>query len=52
MGKKHETTGMEKMIVVALQSNTPVEFVDAMRTKAGITDARFAELKAQAQHAS
>jgi len=51
-GQKHETTGMEKMIVVALQSNTPVEIVDTMRTKAGITDARFAELKAQAQHAS
>jgi len=37
---------------MALQNDVPFEFVDVMRTKAGITDARFAELKAQAQHAS
>jgi len=43
-GQKRETTGMEKMMIVALQSNTPVEFVEAMRVKAGISDARFAEL--------
>jgi len=44
--------GKEEMIIMALQSNTPIEFVDAMRVKAGITDSRFAELQTQAQQAS
>ena len=47
-----ETKGKEEMIIMALQSDVPFEVVDAMRTKAGITDARFAELKEKAQQAS
>ena len=47
-----EAKGKEEMIIMALQSNTPIEFVDAMRVKAGITDSRFAELQIQAQQAS
>ena len=43
--------GMEEMVIMALQSNTPIEFVNTMRIKAGITDSRFAELKEQAKKA-
>ena len=50
--RKSKATGMEEMIVTAIVSNTPAEFVEAMRKRAGITDSRFAELKAQAQQAS
>jgi len=47
-----ETKGKEQMIIMALRNDAPFELVDIMRTEAGITDARFAELKSQAQHAS
>jgi len=49
---KGEAKGKEEMIIMAIQSNTPIEFVDTMRIKAGITDSRFAELQIQAQQAS
>ena len=47
--KKREITGMEKMIIMALQSNVPAEAIEVMRTGAGITDVRLAELTKQAQ---
>jgi len=47
--QKGETTGMEKMIMVAIRNNTPPEVIDAMKNEAKITDARFAELQKQAQ---
>jgi len=47
-----EAKAKEEMIIMALQNDAPYELVDIMRTKAGITDARFAELQVQAQHAS
>jgi len=50
--QKSETRGKEKMILMALQNDAPFELVDIMRADAGITDARFAELKSQVQHAS
>jgi len=44
--------GKEEMVIMALQNDVPFELVDIMRTKAGITDSRFAELQIQAQQAS
>ena len=49
--QRRESAAKEEMLIMALQSNTPIEFVDAMRTKAGITDSRFAELREQAMKA-
>jgi hypothetical protein len=40
---------MEKMIMVALQSNAPTNVIETMQKGAGITDAKLAELKKQAQ---
>ena len=40
-----EATGMEKMIIVALQGNTPSEVIESMRKNAGITETRLSELK-------
>jgi len=42
-------TSMEKMIITALQSNTPSEVIEAMRKNAEITETRLDELKKQAQ---
>jgi hypothetical protein len=39
----------EEMILIALQRNAPPDLVETMRKGVGITDARFAELKKQAQ---
>jgi len=39
-------TGMEEMIILALRNNAPSDVIVAMQKGAGITDARFAELKA------
>ena len=47
--KKQKQSGMEKMIVTALQSNAPLELIEAMRKNADITEYRLAELKKQAQ---
>ena len=47
--KKDEATGMEKMIIVALRSNAPLEVIKTMQVGAGITDARLDELKRQSQ---
>jgi hypothetical protein len=40
---------MEKMIITALQCNTPSEAIEAMRDNAGITETRLAELREQAK---
>ena len=47
--KTGETTGMEKMIITAIQSNVQPEAIETMKNVAGITDVRLAELKKQAQ---
>ena len=47
--QKSEATGMEKMIITAFQTNAPTEVVEAMKKNAGITDARLAELRKQAE---
>jgi hypothetical protein len=47
--QKREATGMEKMIVMALQSNATTNVIETMQKGAGITDARLAELRKQAQ---
>ena len=44
-----KATGMEKMIIMAIQSNVQPEAIKTMRKGAGITDARLAELREQAQ---
>jgi len=43
--EKREAAGMEKMIVMALQNNVHSEAIEVMRKGAGISDARFDELK-------
>jgi len=40
----------EKMIITAIQNNVPSEAIEAMRINTGITEARLAELRKQAQH--
>lgn len=40
---------IRKMIITALQCNTPPEVIEAMRENAGITEAQLIELKKQAQ---
>jgi len=40
---------MEEMIVTAIQNNAQPELIETMRKTAGITDARLAELRKQAQ---
>ena len=42
-------TGMEEMIVAAIQKNASAEVIETMKTIAGITDMRLAELREQAQ---
>ena len=44
--KRGEVTGMEKMIITALQSNAPPEIIIAMQKSAGITDTQLDKLKA------
>ena len=44
-----ETTGMEKMIIAAIQSNAQPQVIEAMVNTAGITEARLIQLKQQAQ---
>jgi hypothetical protein len=44
-----EQKAMEKMIVTAFQNDVPTHAIEAMRQSAGITEARLAELKNQAQ---
>ena len=41
----------EEMIIIALQSNVPNMVIETMQKKAGITDARLAELRKQTQSA-
>ena len=46
--KRGEARGMEKMekmIITAIQNSVPKEALEAMRQSAGITEARFAELR-------
>ena len=40
-----KATGMEEMLIIALQCNTPSEVIESMRKNAGITEARLSELK-------
>ena len=40
--------GMERMLVEALRLSVPFEAIESMCKNAGITNARFAELKLQA----
>ena len=47
--QKVEAVGMEKMIIGAFQSNATYEVIETMRQISGITEARLAELKEQAQ---
>jgi hypothetical protein len=47
--QKSKASGMEEMIIMAIQSNVQTEAIEAMRKGAGITDIRLAELKKQAQ---
>jgi hypothetical protein len=49
--QKGEAVGMEKMIIAAFQSNAAHEVIETMRTISGITEARLAELKEQANKA-
>ena len=42
-----KVTGMEKMIIAALQSNAPMETIIAMQKSAGISDAEIRELQIQ-----
>jgi len=44
-----EATGMEKMIIAAIQGNFQPEAIEVMKKTAGVTDARLAELRKQAQ---
>ena len=44
-----KATGMEEMVILAIQNNVHPEAVEVMRKAAGITDIRLAELKEQAQ---
>ena len=44
-----EAKGIEKMIILAFQSNFTEEVIETMQKEAGITDARLAELKEQAK---
>ena len=50
--QKGEAAGMEKMVIMAIQNAFPPEAIEAMRTEAGITEARFSELREQANKAS
>jgi len=45
--RRGKATGMEEMIILALQNNASSDVITAMQKGAGITDARLAELKAQ-----
>ena len=47
--QKGEAVGMEKMLIMAWQNNAEPSVIEALQKGAGITDARFAELKKQAQ---
>jgi hypothetical protein len=44
-----KATGMEEMIITAIQNNFQPEAIETMRKTAGTTDARLAELRKQAQ---
>ena len=46
-----EAVGMEKMIIMALQSNAHPTVIETMQKGAGITESRLAELREQAQMA-
>ena len=46
---KQQAVGMEKMIITAFQNDVPSPAIEAMRQSAGITEARLAELRKQAQ---
>jgi len=43
-----EATGMEKMIIAAIQSNAQPQVIETMKVTAGITDKRLDELRKQA----
>jgi len=47
--KSAEATGMEKMIVAAIQNNVQTEAIESMRKIAGVTDDRLIELKQRAK---
>jgi predicted transposase/invertase (TIGR01784 family) len=47
--QKSKAVGMEEMIITAFQANAASEVIEAMQQNAGITEARLAELKKQAQ---
>ena len=49
--QKGEAVGMEKMIIMALQSNAPTSVIETMQKGAGITEVRLAELREQANKA-
>lgn len=49
--QKGEAAGMEKMIITAIKVNAPAAVIEDMRKGAGITEARLAELRKQAQMA-
>ena len=48
---RSKAEGKEEMLVSALQSDVPLPAIEAMRQKAGITEARLAELRVLAQKA-
>ena len=49
--KKAKDETKDEMIIIALQSNAPDALIETMQKKAGITDARLAELRKQAMSA-
>ena len=46
---RSKAEGKEEMLVSAIQSDVPLPAIEAMRQKAGITEARLAELRVLAQ---
>jgi len=44
-----KATGMEEMIIAAIQNNFQPEAIETMKVTAGITDNRLEELRKQAQ---
>ena len=49
--QQREQKAVEKMLIMALQSNAPSFVIETMRKGAGITESRLAELREQAQMA-
>jgi len=44
-----KATGMEEMLIVAIQNNVPSLIIETMQKEAGVTDTRLEELRKQAQ---